>query len=319
MGAARRGHVPMIRLLLEYNADVRLRDDEDRNASAWARLTGNARAARVLEHSAGSSSSDSEALAADVSSEAALINAAWEGDTVLFRQLLRKGVPISSQDEWHGTVLHAASSSGHEAVVYDILTDAAGKALVDALDMWKQTPLQLASQRGHNAIAKLLLKAKARIDEDDLDQRTALHWAVLAGSKKLVSLLLRRRADVSKVDRWGRNVVHLGAANGKQSVLELVLEALGRGGMHLRAGFSDTMGQAPLHLAAAGGHSAVVKLLTAAGANADATDGIGRAPAHYAAIAGHTEAISALLDSRASPHSKDLDERTVISFAADLS
>jgi ankyrin repeat protein len=72
-----------------------------------------------------------------------------------------------------------------------------------------------------------------------------------------VRLLLEHRADVNAPDQSGETALHLAARGGHEAVVRLLLE------YRADVNAPDQSGGTALHLAARGGHEAVVRLLEA--------------------------------------------------------
>mmetsp|Transcript_120790 Transcript_120790/g.346978 ORF Transcript_120790/g.346978 Transcript_120790/m.346978 type:complete len:833 (-) Transcript_120790:293-2791(-) len=62
-----------------------------------------------------------------------------------------------------------------------------------------------------------------------------------------------------------------------------------------------SLGEGPVHIAAASGHSEMLKLLLDRSANVNDQDAAGETPLHYAVLAGQSHAVAHLLDARADP------------------
>jgi ankyrin repeat protein len=87
-------------------------------------------------------------------------------------------------------------------------------------------------------------------------------------------------------------------------------------GASLAATADTPRGRAPLAVAAAGGHAAVVRLLLARGADASARDEDADTAVKHAATGGHVDALDALLAAGASPSPADDDGWTPLHWAA---
>ena len=78
-----------------------------------------------------------------------------------------------------------------------------------------------------------------------------------------------------------------------------------------------TIDVTPLHSAAAGGHSAIVKLLLEHGADPNASQDGGFTPLHSAAGNGDGESVEALLEAGADPSLANDDGKTPAHLAGD--
>ncbi|KAF7405531.1 hypothetical protein HZH66_004437 [Vespula vulgaris] len=124
--------------------------------------------------------------------------------------------------------------------------------------------------------------------------------------------LLGESGDINQTDSCGRTVLHTLAADGNASLLELALAAC----PHAKLEGTDRHGQTPLNLAARHGYADVVRVLLAAGANADHADCDGWTALRAAAWGGHTQVVEQLLEYGAMVDCADWDQRTALRAAA---
>ena len=125
---------------------------------------------------------------------------------------------------------------------------------------------------------------------DGPDARTALHMAAAAGQNASLEWLLDRGADFSISSRAGSTPLHLAAWNGHD---ETCLRLLYRAPDLLDV--RNASGHTALHWAAAHGHSTVIEVLVRQGADVCAVNGEGEAPLTLAARGGHEDVVVALL------------------------
>jgi ankyrin repeat protein len=114
-----------------------------------------------------------------------------------------------------------------------------------------------AARNGHVDLSALLLDAGAEPNMRDGQGRSPLYWAAAAGQAAVVELLLARGADIHLGARSGDTPLVVAAQNGHERVVQLLLEH--SADPSLRA--DDAMA---LAAARDNGHTAVVRLLTAA-------------------------------------------------------
>ncbi|XP_073186110.1 uncharacterized protein [Lepidochelys kempii] len=252
-----------------------------------------------------------------------LLVAAERGHTAIVKILLQHHARVDVFDEHGKAALHLAAENGHDQIADVLLWH---KAFVNAKTKLGLTPLHLSAQNGYNHLVKLLVETHlASIDAMTLTKRTPLHLAALTGQLDVCTSLLSMSADVNATDMQGQTPLHLAAENDHSEVVqfflkhkpELVTSANVEGSTcaHIAASKGSvavikellkfnkvgvttarnkTNYSTPLHLAAAGGHHEVVKVLLQMGASAADEDGEGMTTIHLAAKHGHISVLEAL-------------------------
>ncbi|XP_066571914.1 transient receptor potential cation channel, subfamily N, member 1 [Amia ocellicauda] len=255
-----------------------------------------------------------------------LLLAAEQGHTEIVKILLQNHARVDVFDENGKAALHLAAENGHEEIVDILLSH---KAFVNAKTKLGMTPLHLGAQNGYNKLVRLLVETHmASIDALSLSKQTPLHLAALNGQLDVCNSLLNMKADVNATDIHGQSPLHLAAENDHSEVVKLFLKhrpelatlanvegatcahiaaskgsvavikellKFSKGGM--TSAHNKTNGSSPVHLAAAGGHTEVVKVLLEAGASAAEENAEGMTSIHLAAKNGHTHVLDVLKDS----------------------
>jgi len=123
------------------------------------------------------------------------------------------------------------------------------------------------------------------------------------GSLSLVQLQLDNGVGINTWSEEGRSALHVAAAGGHEAVVELLLAHQG-----IDAEWKDNDGRTPLSWAAAGGRQAVVeRLLAYRGVWADWKDCSGRTPLSWAAAGGHKTVVELFWEQGVQPDSTTLD------------
>ena len=168
--------------------------------------------------------------------------------------------------------LHLAASSGHAAVVLQLLQAGAtaADANVNQLDEQGFTALMLAAKHGHAASVSALLEVSAcRSDLCCPEGLTALGLAASAGHLEVVEYLVMASQQTwqqsgPKPER-DRSALHCASTLGNTAIVQRILFSP----WHSAAiTVADKTGCMPLHIAARHGHAAVVVQLLEAGAAA---------------------------------------------------
>ena len=206
--ACRGQHYDSVKLLLEYKADVTVRDTNGKTALH-----------RALEFTTRRSDNISD----------------------LSQLLLDKGADIDAESDDGETPFYVACSNGLTPVVAKMLECG---AKVDG-NSGKKLPLIAACTNKHTSVVQLLLTNGAdpnAIEKGDVDRyrRTlSLHIATADGNSELVELLLKHGASIDVVDTKGNTALHhaiqqrstlarysgkVVASSNAKSVLDILLE-----------------------------------------------------------------------------------------------
>ncbi|XP_052389010.1 serine/threonine-protein phosphatase 6 regulatory ankyrin repeat subunit B-like isoform X1 [Carassius gibelio] len=228
----------------------------------------------------------------DEEGKAAIHLAAEQGHQDIVDILLAHNAFVNTKTKLGLTPLHLSAQSGSAQLVRLLVET--HQASVDALSLKKQTPLHLAAFSGQLDVCSSLLNLKADITATDIQNQTPLHLAVENDHSEVVKLFLRHQPKLAQLANMeGATCTHIAAAKGSVAVIkELLLFTQGPVTLNNKA-----KGLCPLHLAAAGGNTEVVKVLLDAGASVTEEDTDGMTAIHLAAKNGHTHILEVLKDS----------------------
>ena len=191
----------------------------------------------------------------------------------------------------------------------------AQKAFVNAKTKAGITPLHLAASNGYTELTKLLIeKYNATIDVTTMDKKTPLHLAAENGQKSVTHTLINLKANVNAKDSVGQTPLHLAAESDHSDVVKMFLK------YNPELVFTATQdGMTCAHIAAAKGSVAVVKELMrfnrqiVTSARNKTTNSL---PLHLAAEGGHSDVVKILIDAGSSPLDENDDGMTCIHLAA---
>jgi ankyrin repeat protein len=250
--ASARGHVTVVRVLLEHDADVTAQNEDGSTPLHLASRWGRVKVVRVLlKYGA-------DPTAQDNNRSTPLHQASSRGHVDSARVLLELGVDATAQDKNGWTPLHWASYEGHVGVTRVLL-----KHGVDATveDKNGRTPLHRASFEGHLEITCVLLEHGVDATSQDKDGRTLLHRASFAGHVKVVGKLLEYGMDATVQDRNGWTPLHHASRGGHLEVVGILLKH----GADATA--KDKDGSTPSNLAFQSGYTEVTYILLENGKN----------------------------------------------------
>ncbi|CAB3407274.1 unnamed protein product [Caenorhabditis bovis] len=255
-----------------------------------------------------------------------LLEACARGHTGVANTLLKHHARIDVFDEMGRTALHLAAFNGHLAIVHLLLQH---KAFVNSKSKTGEAPLHLAAQNGHVKVVNVLVQDHgASLEAITLDNQTALHFAAKFGQLGVSQTLLALGANPNARDDKGQTPLHLAAENDFPDVVKLflkmkhnnnrgVLTAIDHNGFtcaHIAAmkgslavvrelmmidkamviqAKTKTLEATTLHMAAAGGHANIVKILLENGANAEDENSHGMTALHLGAKNGFVSILEA--------------------------
>ncbi|KAF1769981.1 hypothetical protein GCK72_001798 [Caenorhabditis remanei] len=254
-----------------------------------------------------------------------LLEACARGHLGVANILLKHHARIDVFDEMGRTALHLAAFNGHLSIVHLLLQH---KAFVNSKSKTGEAPLHLAAQNGHVKVVNVLVQDHgASLEAITLDNQTALHFAAKFGQLAVSQTLLALGANPNARDDKGQTPLHLAAENDFPDVVKLflkmrnnnrsVLTAIDHNGFtcaHIAAmkgslavvrelmmidkpmviqAKTKTLEATTLHMAAAGGHANIVKILLENGANAEDENSHGMTALHLGAKNGFISILEA--------------------------
>jgi len=207
----------------------------------------------------------------DARGRTALHLAAARGDTKVMAALLDQGAVLEAPDDDGNTALHLAARVGWKKAVGLLLERGADAS---ARTLCRYTPLHLAAWSGNAKVAGMLIARGADVHALDYDMITAIHYA---STRKMVDALIAAGAEPSqRYAPWTRTPLLDAAMHGFPGAVEALLDH----GVNIQQ--TNCIHFTPLHWAAWAGHTKVVKILMARGADVFYKDDRGRTALYWA-------------------------------------
>uniref|UniRef100_A0A0A9WC50 Ankyrin repeat and KH domain-containing protein 1 n=1 Tax=Lygus hesperus TaxID=30085 RepID=A0A0A9WC50_LYGHE len=298
--ACYKGHLDMVRFLLEAGADQEHKTDEMHTALMEASMDGHVEVARLLLDSGAQVNMPTDSF------ESPLTLAACGGHVDLALLLIERGANIEEVNDEGYTPLMEAAREGHEDMVAVLLVK--GANINAQTEETQETALTLACCGGFLEVANFLIKNGAEIE---LGASTPLMEAAQEGHLDLVRYLLEANADVNAQTQTGDTALTYACENGHTEVAKLLLQ-YGADLEHESEG-----GRTPLMKACRAGHLCTVKFLLSQNANVNKqTTNNDHTPLSLAAAGGHIAVVELLLAHSANPFHKLKDNSTMLIEAA---
>ncbi|XP_031335923.1 ankyrin repeat domain-containing protein 17-like isoform X2 [Photinus pyralis] len=298
--ACYKGHLDMVRFLLEAGADQEHKTDEMHTALMEASMDGHVEVARLLLDSGAQVNMPTDSF------ESPLTLAACGGHVDLAMLLIERGANIEEVNDEGYTPLMEAAREGHEEMVALLLSQ--GANINAQTDETQETALTLACCGGFSEVADFLIKAGADIE---LGASTPLMEAAQEGHLDLVKYLLENNANVRAQTQTGDTALTYACENGHTDVADLLLQ-FGADLEHESEG-----GRTPLMKACRAGHLCTVQFLISKGADVNRqTTNNDHTPLSLACAGGHLTVVELLLAHRADPNHKLKDNSTMLIEAA---
>ena len=374
--AAGGDYVTVVVLLLEAGADVDGRNDDDETPLHWAARNG--RVAPVDALIAGGADVDAQ----DKDGDTPLHFAARFDRVAIVSLLIQATASLNVKNKDDKAPLHWAAEVGYPAVVSALIAEGAD---VNVRDKDDKGPLHLADAGGYADIVALLIEAGAYwgdaacesgevtnpagaappclcesnagtsgncfaaskeicggLDPAQFYDAAAdvcvpivecappkvwhpggndchvtsdysLFDAVFAGDLDLVNHFITvHMADVNRRNGFQFTPLHLAAEGGHAAIVSVLIAA----GADVNAKPANGNDFTPLRRAVAAGYATIIVLLIAAGADVDGSNQFGETSLHEAARDGRVAAVDALIAGGADVDAKDRDDATPLHFAA---
>ncbi|MCK4935754.1 MAG: ankyrin repeat domain-containing protein [Elusimicrobiales bacterium] len=213
-----KGHLEIVKLLLENGAAINAKDEKNPTPLHVASIQGHTKIAKLLiENKADMGDKASYNLthlkstceknkagpenflhsdSSDINNQKGtpLYMACIEGNLEIVKLLIEKGSYIETKGENNNTLLHIACNCGYLGIVKLLIEKGIN---INAKDNNNITPLLNASNHGHTEIVKLLLSKGADANIKGIHNTTPLHVASAGGYLEIVKLLTAKGADIN--------------------------------------------------------------------------------------------------------------------------
>ncbi|XAR58128.1 hypothetical protein NMG60_11026523 [Bertholletia excelsa] len=177
-------------------------------------------------------------------------SAAYHGDLLQLKALIRAGADPNKTDYDGRTPLHLAASRGHEDITRFLIQAGVD---INISDKFGNTPLLEALKYGYDKVGTLLVKEGATLNIGDAG--SFLCTVVIRGDSDLLKRMLSNGMDPNSEDYDHRTPLHVAASEGLYLMAKLLLEA----GASVLS--KDRWGNTPLDEARACGNKNLIKLL----------------------------------------------------------
>ncbi|XP_048250907.1 serine/threonine-protein phosphatase 6 regulatory ankyrin repeat subunit B-like [Haliotis rufescens] len=276
MYAAANGEKNVFDLLVSKGADVSLKDDYNNYVCHLACAGGNMSIVEYLLPMYEINSRGDHG-------RTAIMNAAWTGQSLVFKLLVSQDVDLKLTDDNKDTVLHFACEGGDAAIVEHLLT----RVDLNTRGRNGWTPVMVAARFGKLDPFNLLVSEQVDLRLTDDNNNNLLHLACQGGNRLIIEHLLPQ-FDINCRGQDGRTAVMYAAVNGLRSVFDLLV--LNKADVSLKDDYNNSV----FHLACLGGNSSIVEQLFP-NVDINSVDDDGRTAIMKAAFAGNKSVFNFLI------------------------
>ncbi|XP_064652829.1 serine/threonine-protein phosphatase 6 regulatory ankyrin repeat subunit A-like isoform X2 [Lineus longissimus] len=199
---ASQGKAECVKLLIEANCDVNVKDENERLALHHAAMKGHADIIFMLIDAG------SEISAQDKNGWTPLISAGYWAFPEAVWTLIDRGADVNLKNKDDRNVLHEVCRSPVKDKESDLgeITQFLLNAKIDmntlaAAEGWMEadfTPLMFSAYHGHTGVAKVLLDKGCETNTQGISNNwCALHWAANRGHQEMVELLMEYNCDAN--------------------------------------------------------------------------------------------------------------------------
>jgi ankyrin repeat protein len=186
IGAAQRGHVEVVRKLLEFHADVNAKANDGLTAVMQAAQAGHAPVVKALV------AAGAELNIKRGDGATALIGAAQHGHAAIVDELLAGHANVHIPTDAGVTAIAAASLYGHGGIVRALIKAGADVNVKDR--RFGATSLIMAAQQGHIEVVRALIEAHADVNARMPNGQSAMDLAQRQGRTQVISMLVQAGA-----------------------------------------------------------------------------------------------------------------------------
>ncbi|GJQ87155.1 hypothetical protein Trydic_g8743 [Trypoxylus dichotomus] len=207
----------VVQMLLDYKADVNLKDNDDKTPLCTAINTENLEVIELLLRNGARTD------CMDLNGRTPLIYSVRMGKKSVVQMLLDHGAEANLKGVFGTTPLSEAIVMNLADIVPILLNN---QSDINCIDEYGGSPLMIAVEMGNTQIAKMLLERDADINFKSKYGITPLYFAAFKENLAMVELLLNHSADVS-INTSGEEILHKAKTAGN---IEIVVRLLkGRG------------------------------------------------------------------------------------------
>lgn len=217
--AAYEAKTEVAELLILKGANVNAKDEYGETPLQVAVASGNKVFADFLV-SKGASIDAAKTVSVAEALNAALIDAAGNGDRAKVEDLIFKGAAVNAKDVHDWTPLHEAAHKGKMENTELLISKGAE---LNAKNKDGNTPLHLAAWGDRRDVAELLIFKGADVNAKNGFGDTPLHNSAYFGKKEIAYLLVSRLADVNAKNSGGYTPLHDAVKEGHKEIAELLI------------------------------------------------------------------------------------------------
>ena len=282
--AAHRGHIDVVRLLLDQDVPVKSNSTDTAMALLTAVECGHREIVELLLRRG------APITAKPVYEWTALSLACYGGRTDLARLLCEAGACADQGENDPIQPLGLAAENGDASLAELLLKAGANPNQADASGY---PPLCYAAKEGNASVVETLIRSGALIDHPIVGERTRgwtpLMEAICHGHNALVPLFISHRANLDAQGEDGASALIIAAYHGFPATVELLLDAGASPHLLHRSGMDASA------FAAVANEPEILQSLHRRGADLSRKDRRGATPMHWASLFGKTEALNVLL------------------------
>ncbi|XP_041268760.1 transient receptor potential cation channel subfamily A member 1 [Onychostruthus taczanowskii] len=311
--AVQSGDLEMIKMCIEFGAQIDLKQNEKCTALHFAATQGATEIVKLMMSSYAGEESIIDAV--DGNKETLLHRTALFDHYELAEYLISMGANIDSVDIEGRSPLLLATSCASWKIVNLLLSKGANVSLKDHLgrNFLHLTVLQPGGLQHLNEKYLQMEHIKNLVVDEDNEGCTPLHYACRQGVALSVNNLLSLNVSIYSKSRDKKSPLHFAASYGRINTCQRLIRDM-KDTRLLNEG--DKKGMTPLHLAAQNGHEKVVQFLLKRGA-LFLCDYKGWTALHHAAFGGYTRTMQIILDTNVKCTDKvDEEGNTALHLAA---